>query len=123
MTSYRDPRLDGTLGTFDEAFQWLFQKGAFGDRDVLEAKLSVFAGLDKPIPPHSRGLADMMTGIPYERREEHRGRLLAVDRDAILNAFANHVLPNVVGEGTHLSVAALGNDQLNVDSRWTKKKI
>lgn len=121
FTSYRDPRLEETLGTFQEAFRWLFSPGAFGDRDVLEAKLSIFAGLDKPVPPHSKGLGSM-SGITHEMRQEHRNRLLQVDREKILNAFANHVLPRVQGGDAVVSVAALGNDQLSPQG-WTVKRL
>ena len=123
MTSYRDPRLQGTLDTFEEAFHWLFRQDSFGDRDVLEAKLSVFSGLDKPVAPHSRGVSEMFSGIPYEMREQHRQRLLAVDRDSILNAFTNHVLPNVFGADVSSAVAALGNDTLSLDESWTRREV
>jgi Zn-dependent M16 (insulinase) family peptidase len=123
MTSYRDPQLTRTLATFDQGLNWLFQPAAFSDRDVREAKLSLFSALDKPVPPGSRGLGEFSSSVTHAMREKHRQALLAVDRSAILNAFSNHVLPGAVGDGAVVSIAALGNDQLELDNSWSKRKI
>ncbi len=123
MTSYRDPQLSRTLGTFEQSLNWLFQGNSFSDRDVREAKLSLFAGIDRPVPPGSRGLGEFNTSVTHAMREKHRRELLTVDKKAILNAFANHVLPNAVGDSAVISVAALGNDQLQLEKSWSKKKI
>jgi hypothetical protein len=123
MTSYRDPQLARTLSTFEQSLNWLFQPSSFSDRDVREAKLSLFSAIDKPVPPGGRGLGEFNTSVTHGMREKHRQQLLAVDRSAILNAFANHVLPGAVGEGAVVSVATLGNDQLELDSSWIKRTI
>ncbi len=118
LTSYRDPNLERTLSTFQEGLsRWIFDESSVSDRDVREAKLSLFAGLDQPVPPGSRGLAEFSSGISHEQREERRARLLSVTRRDVKEAFARHVSLRLV------SVAALGSDQLELDSTWTRKKV
>lgn len=124
LSSYRDPELKKTLATFEDGFRWMFQEDAFSDRDVVEAKLSVFSTIDKPVPPASKGLNEFTTGVTHAMREESRRRLLAVSKSDILGAFERHVLPNLVGSGAPFSVAALGSDQLDLSGEsWVVEKI
>ena len=122
MSSYRAPQLYRTVNTFEQGINWLFMPEAFSDRDVLEAKLSVFSGIDRPVPPGSRAVGELYTAITHEMRQEKRESLLAVDRNKILKAFSDHVLPNFVGDQAVTSIAALGNEH-EVEQGWEKRTL
>jgi Zn-dependent M16 (insulinase) family peptidase len=120
LTSYRDPHLARTLSTFQEGFNWMFSPSSFSDRDIREAKLSLFASIDRPVPPGSRGLSEFSSGITYEQRERRRAQLLSVRKQDVLDAFSEHVVSKT---SDCVSIAALGSDQLVLDDAWTRKKI
>jgi Zn-dependent M16 (insulinase) family peptidase len=118
LTSYRDPHLTKTLDTFrDGICRWISDESSMTDRDIREAKLSLFASIDQPVPPGSRGLGEFSSAISHEQREQKRAELLAVSKSDVMRAFKKHVGTEV------LSVAALGSDQLQLEDSWTRKKI
>ena len=53
MASYFDPHTKSTLDAFDESVNQI-KLAHFSDNDVDEAKLAVFARVDKPIPPSGK---------------------------------------------------------------------
>lgn len=118
LTSYRDPNLERTLNTFqDGVSRWMSDEASITDRDIREAKLSLFSSIDQPVPPGSRGLGEFSSAITHEQREERRAQLLALSKADVLQAFKKHVSTEL------LFVAALGSDQLKLEDSWTRKKI
>ena len=77
--SYRDPNCERTFDTFHSCNDWV-QKGqeSFSERDVEEAKLSVFKAVDKPPLPSARGQRLFLSGISNEQFAEHRRQLRQV---------------------------------------------
>ncbi len=121
FTSYRDPNIARTIDVFAESVPWLLKDGSFSDRDVLEAKLSAFSSIDKPVPPASKGLGSFYTGLTDAMRDRHRRRLLKVTRASIMDAFQQHVLPRM---DTHVSIAALGSELFDTSKGgWVTRKI
>lgn len=51
----RDPHSTETLQSFAKAVDWA-KAGRFTQQDIDEAKLSVFASVDAPVPPSDRGI-------------------------------------------------------------------
>ncbi len=66
--SYRDPNVQKTLTTFDRSLDWVMSN-KFTDQDLQEAKLTVFADLDTPIPPSDKGTLDFTLGITHAMRQ------------------------------------------------------
>ena len=69
---YRDPNPLVSLEAFDRSAEWAAQ-GSFALRDIDEAKLSLFQGIDAPVSPGSRGLGEFSTGITDEMRQAKCG--------------------------------------------------
>jgi len=88
--SYRDPETKQTIETFDKAVNWAVD-GGFTDRDINEALLSLFSGIDKPISPGAKGLSEAMDGLTFELKKEHRERLLTVNREKLVNVARRYL--------------------------------
>jgi len=76
--SYRDPNIESTFKVFDDAQKWVLENKTLTERDLEEAKLSVFSDLDHPIAPAAKGSAYFTRRITDEMRQQRRDRLFAV---------------------------------------------
>ncbi len=93
MLSYRDPHLTRTLGVYRQAVDWALA-GRFQDEDIKEAVLAVFASLDRPLSPSGRGhreFANQMQGMTLDMRQQLRERILATDRQALVDVTGRHL--------------------------------
>ncbi|XP_046847689.1 presequence protease, mitochondrial-like [Xenia sp. Carnegie-2017] len=115
--SYRDPNSLETLNVFDQAQDWA-SSGEFTDRDIVEAKLSVFSQVDAPVPPPYKGMTLFKHGITDDMRQVHRDRLFAVNREALVDVARRYLNDS---EERVSSVAILGpaNEKLAGDNSWT----
>lgn len=112
--SYRDPNLERTLQTCQEAGEWSVKKD-WSSSDLQEAKLSLFQRIDAPISVKSEGMALYANGLTYEQREKRRRQLLDVAVDDV-KRVAKQYLVNPSG----YSVAALGPGYETMDKKkWT----
>ncbi|XP_049480444.1 presequence protease, mitochondrial isoform X3 [Panthera uncia] len=113
--SYRDPHSTETLQSFAKAVDWA-KAGRFTQQDIDEAKLSVFASVDAPVPPSDRGLEHFLYGVSDELKQVHRERLFAVSHDSLV-AVSDKYLS--VGRGTR-GLALLGpeNAKIAKDPSW-----
>ena len=107
MSSFYDPNTDATLAAFDGALQWA-AAGQFEDRDLDEAKLSMFADIDAPETPSSVGTGEWIRGLSVESRQEFRSKLLQCGRDDVAE-LAQHLVESRDQDGAvHTSI--LGSD-------------
>ncbi len=93
LLSYRDPHLSRTLNVYDQSVEWAM-KGDFGKDAIKEAVLAVFAELDRPISPGSRGIQEfgnIRQGLTLEMRNELRRQVLAMDGQALMEAAAKYL--------------------------------
>uniref|UniRef100_A0ABI7Z3C6 Pitrilysin metalloproteinase 1 n=1 Tax=Felis catus TaxID=9685 RepID=A0ABI7Z3C6_FELCA len=113
--SYRDPHSTETLQSFAKAVDWA-KAGRFTQQDIDEAKLSVFASVDAPVPPSDRGLDHFLYGLSDELKQVHREQLFAVNHDSLV-AVSDKYLG--VGRGTR-GLALLGpeNAKIAKDPSW-----
>ena len=102
MGSYRDPRSVETVRTFEAAAAWAREDNItaaatqsagepgvqppsagqnYGDREVAEAKLSLFSAIDAPEVPGDAGVYPWLRGTPQADRQRYRDALLAATRD------------------------------------------
>ncbi|KAJ1740765.1 Mitochondrial presequence protease [Coemansia sp. RSA 1086] len=75
--SYRDPMPRETMQTFNRSLEWLLTH-EISDREMREAKLSVFGDLDAPLSVSDEGMAYFTAGITDDMRQERRERFFAV---------------------------------------------
>jgi Zn-dependent M16 (insulinase) family peptidase len=96
LLSYRDPHILRTLGVYDDAIAWAVS-GNFNDEAIKEAQLSVFADLDRPLSPGSRGIhefANNRQGLTLEKRQQLRQQLLNITKAEICAAAKKHLAEN-----------------------------
>jgi len=96
LLSYRDPHLARTLATFSDAAKWA-ANGSFSEESIKETQISVFADLDRPLSPGSRGshqFANNRQGMTLEKRQTLRQRVLATSRDDLIRVARTYLVDN-----------------------------
>jgi len=107
MSSYRDPRTVETLQVFKDAAQWAASKDAISERDLTEAKLRAFKGIDSPTAPASRGMTRFTNpALTDEQRQVMRTRLLEVSVADLKAAAEKHLLPAFEDGTANLAMVA-----------------
>ncbi|CCH40839.1 putative metalloprotease [Wickerhamomyces ciferrii] len=101
--SYRDPKALQSLDTFTKAGQFALDN-KWTDRDLEEAKLTIFQSIDAPVSIKAEGQALFKEGVTDEMRQTRREQILDVDIED-LQEVAEKYLVN--GKP---SVAVVGND-------------
>lgn len=66
--SYRDPNIPNTLKIMKTAGKWP-SEGHLSERDLEEAKLAVFQGIDAPSSVNEEGMVQFVHGITDEMRQ------------------------------------------------------
>lgn len=66
--SYRDPNIPNTLKIMEGAGQYAVEK-QWSERDLEEAKLSVFQGVDAPTSVSEEGMIYFLDGITDDMRQ------------------------------------------------------
>jgi Zn-dependent M16 (insulinase) family peptidase len=80
--SYRDPNPQNTLKIVRDAGIWARDRN-WTERDIEEAKLSVFQGLDAPQSVSDEGMTNFLAGVPHEMQQKRREELLDVTAEAV----------------------------------------
>ncbi|KAI9775312.1 MAG: Mitochondrial presequence protease [Geoglossum umbratile] len=109
--SYRDPNPLNTMKIVRESGVWARER-EWADRDIEEAKLSVFKSLDAPQSVSSEGMTLFLEGVTEEMKQERRERLLDVTGGDVREA-AQKYLVGGMGKG---NIAVLGETR-----EWVKK--
>lgn len=121
MLSYRDPHLERTLDVYQQAIKWACQ-GNFSDDVVKESILTVFADLDRPLSPGSRGYREFIhqqQGLSHEMLQNFRDRILAVDQKQLA-----HVAQAYLDQGySSSSVGVLAGDEMFSKAEKTLQRI
>ena len=114
--SYRDPNPLNTMSIMRDAGRWARDK-EFTDRDIEEAKLSVFQRVDAPVSVNQEGMGYFLYGITDEMRQTRREQLLDVTREQVRDVAQRYVV-----EGFEKGLdrtCFLGQKQGWVDDKWT----
>lgn len=114
--SYRDPNPVNTLGIMRNAGRWARDK-EWTDRDLEEAKISVFQSVDAPKSVNQEGMAKFLSGITEEMRQTKREQLLDVSKEQV-REVAQRYLVDAVESGKERT-AFLGEKASWVDGQWT----
>ncbi|KAG9250250.1 mitochondrial presequence protease [Emericellopsis atlantica] len=118
--SYRDPNPQNTLGIMRNAGRWARDR-TWSDRDLEEAKISVFQSVDAPKAVNQEGMAKFLSGITEEMRQEKRLQLLDVSKEQVRDV-AQRYLVDAVEKGDERT-AFLGEKPSWVDSSWAVKDM
>ncbi|KAL4878439.1 Metalloenzyme, LuxS/M16 peptidase-like protein [Aspergillus karnatakaensis] len=102
FTSYRDPNPVNTLKVFENSGVFARDR-AWSDREINEAKLGIFQGLDAPVSVDEEGTRYFMSGITHEMDQRWREQVLDVTAKDV-----NEVAQTFLVEGTRRSVCLLG---------------
>lgn len=118
--SYRDPNPQNTIGIMRDAGQWAVGK-QWTDRDLEEAKLSVFQSVDAPQSVSDEGMIRFLSGVSDNMMQERRERLLDVTKEQVKEAAQKYVVdPLEKGEGR---MVFLGEKKPWVDGTWETKDM
>ncbi|CAA17932.4 mitochondrial metalloendopeptidase [Schizosaccharomyces pombe] len=90
--TYRDSDPIRSLSVFDEASEWATTH-EFSQRDIDEAKLAVFQGIDSPVSESQKGMLYFVDGVTDEMLQNRRKQLLNVSAND-LKAVAKKYLVN-----------------------------
>lgn len=77
MYSYRDPNPANTMAIYRKAMQWAVDR-QWSDREIEEAKLSVFQQADAPISVNREGMSRFLSGIDDAMEQQRREWLLDI---------------------------------------------
>ncbi|KAL7801575.1 Metalloenzyme, LuxS/M16 peptidase-like protein [Trichoderma afarasin] len=114
--SYRDPTPQNTLGIMRNAGRWAVEK-EWSDRDLEEAKISVFQGVDAPKSVNQEGMARFLSGITDEMKQKKREQLLDVTKEQVRDV-AQKFLVDAIARGEERTTF-LGEKQGWVDGSWS----
>ncbi|KAI9724482.1 MAG: Mitochondrial presequence protease [Candelaria pacifica] len=118
--SYRDPNPQNTMKIVQDAGRWAVER-EWTDRDIEEAKLSVFQSLDAPESVSEEGLTKFLNGIDEDMEQTKREQLLDV-RKADVRYVAEKYL---VGGMSHGNWAILGEkkDWVKESEGWNIQSL
>ncbi|KAL2815581.1 Metalloenzyme, LuxS/M16 peptidase-like protein [Aspergillus cavernicola] len=102
FTSYRDPNPVNTLKVFQNSGIFARDR-AWSDREINEAKLGIFQGLDAPVSVDEEGTRYFMSGVTHEMDQRWREQVLDVSAKDV-----NEVAQTFLVESSRRSVCLLG---------------
>ena len=114
--SYRDPNPTNTLAIMRQAGRWAVER-EWSERDLEEAKISVFQSVDAPRSVNQEGMSRFISGVTPEMEQRRREQLLDVTKEQVRDAAMRFVVePLEKGEER---IAFLGERQPWVDDSWS----
>ena len=118
--SYRDPNPQNTMSIISNAGQWVVEK-QWLDRDLEEAKLSVFQSIDAPQAVSDEGMTRFLSGVSDAMMQERRERLLDVTTQQVREVAQQYLVDGLEkGQGR---MAFLGDQKPWVDASWDIKDM
>ncbi|APA09407.1 hypothetical protein sscle_05g041770 [Sclerotinia sclerotiorum 1980 UF-70] len=118
--SYRDPNPQNTMSIMRNAGKWAVQK-EWTERDLEEAKLSVFQSVDAPQSVSQEGMTRFVSGVSEEMVQERRERLLDVTKEQVQNVAQKYLVDALEsGQG---NMVFLGEQKPWVDGTWETKNL
>ncbi|KHN95621.1 mitochondrial presequence protease [Metarhizium album ARSEF 1941] len=118
--SYRDPNPQNTIKIMRNAGRWAVSR-EWSDRDLEEAKISVFQAVDAPKAVNQEGMGKFLSGITEDMRQKKRHELLDVSKDHV-KQVAQKYLVDAIKKGEE-RMAFLGERQPWVDESWKTQEM
>ncbi|KAJ1934681.1 Mitochondrial presequence protease [Linderina macrospora] len=117
--SYRDPSPLETVETFAKSIKWITEH-QISDRELSEAKLSVFGDLDSPLSVSEEGMTYFSTGITDDMRQERRDQFFAVTANDLKDVANKYLVPEAA---QFSSLAVIGEESLAIPHDWKHVKL
>ena len=118
--SYRDPNPLNTMSIMRNAGMWAVEK-QWTDRDLEEAKLSVFQSVDAPQAVSEEGMTRFLSGVSNQMLQERRERLLDVSKEQVREVAQKYII-DALEEGKGRMVF-LGEKKSWIDGTWELKEM
>ncbi|KAI9840216.1 MAG: Mitochondrial presequence protease [Sclerophora amabilis] len=118
--SYRDPNPLNTVKTMQEAGRWAFEK-EFSERDIEEAKLSVFQSLDAPESVSEEGMNRFLNDVDEDMEQTRRERLLDVTRTDVRDVAQKYLLNDA--SKARMVILGTKKDWVNEQDGWKIEDI
>ncbi|KAJ5964427.1 uncharacterized protein N7479_004303 [Penicillium vulpinum] len=115
--SYRDPNPLNSLKVFKNSGIFARDR-AWSEREIEEAKLGIFQGLDAPTSVNDEGARYFMSGVTHEMDQRWREQVLDVTAKDV-NAAAEKFLVN----GSRQATCVLGEKKDWANSEWELRKL
>lgn len=113
--SYRDPNPVNTFNIMRDAGRWAVDK-QWTDRDLEDAKMSVFQGLDAPKAVNKEGMTRFMYGVDQAMQQTRREQLLDVTKEQVRDVAQKYIVGAL--EKKSEKAVFLGEKAAWVDSEW-----
>lgn len=113
--SYRDPNPVNTLNIMRDAGRWAVDK-QWTDRDLEDAKMSVFQGLDAPKAVNKEGMTRFMYGVDQAMQQTRREQLLDVSEEQVRDVAQKYIVGAL--ENKTERAVFLGEKAAWVDGEW-----
>jgi Zn-dependent M16 (insulinase) family peptidase len=118
--SYRDPNPLNTIKIMRNAGQWAVDK-QWTDRDLEEAKISVFQGVDAPRSVNEEGMGQFLYGLTEDMRQKRREQLLDVTKDQVRHVAQKYIVDALAKDSQRL--VFLGERRDWVDDSWVVRDM
>ncbi|KAK4986371.1 Mitochondrial presequence protease [Elasticomyces elasticus] len=92
--SYRDPNPLNTIKIMSDAGRWAAER-EWTERDLEEAKLSVFQSLDAPESVSQEGMVRFLSGVDEVMEQSRREQLLDVTREQVRSVAEKHLIAGI----------------------------
>lgn len=121
FATYRDPNPERSLTVMRESGAWAVNQ-TWIERDLEEAKLSVFQSVDAPESVSEEGMARFLHGVDESMEQERRERLLDVSLGQLKDVAEKYVAGVGVDETKDSNTAVLGAraDFISGENGWTE---
>jgi len=94
--SYRDPNPANTVKVIQGAGKWARDR-EWTDRDLEEAKLSIFQAIDAPRSVSGEGMTRFVSGVTPEMEQVRREQLLDVSKDQVRDVAQKYLVDGMAG--------------------------
>lgn len=118
--SYRDPNPLNTIKIMANAGRWAVDK-QWSDRDLEDAKISVFQGVDAPRSVNEEGMSNFLYEITDEMKQKRREQLLDVTKDQVREAAQKFIVDGLSKNSERL--VFLGEKRDWVDNSWSVNEM
>ncbi|KAI9814904.1 MAG: Mitochondrial presequence protease [Thelocarpon impressellum] len=118
--SYRDPNPQNTLKIMSSAGAWARDR-EWTDRDMEEAKLSVFQNLDAPESVSEEGMTRFLQGVSDEMMQRRREQLLDVKAEDVKQVAQRYVVERV--DSGNLVVLGKKKDWVQEQDGWKPRDL
>jgi len=110
--SYRDPKPLNSSEVFKKSVEWAINR-KFTDREIKEAKLSLFSSIDAPRNASAEGISLFKYNITDDMRQARREKLLSVTSKDVNDAVEKYLTKEKKSSTTVLGV---------IPEEWKKDK-